>query len=134
LPEHGPVALDLQGTLDGGGLAPLIHFLAGLQAEGCLTISAGPVAGLLVFEAGRLVGATLGSEQGWPALEAIGLLPGNRRFAFSPAPREFHRNLALDSEELQRQLDRLAQESTRLTAILGSVAAVPESPRAPAAS
>src|SRR5919202_1575829 len=60
---------ELNGTLDGIGLAPLVSFPTGLGKSGRLTIADGPMAGEIFLEAGHVIGAVLAAAI--PSLAAV---------------------------------------------------------------
>src|ERR687885_649177 len=116
---------ELNGTLDGIGLAPLVSFLTGLGKSGRLTIADGPMAGEVFLEAGEVIGAAFEAERGLPALDAIGLALGGGRFGFAEQDtRLVEHNVTLGADELRHHLDDLHQEQVVLAAAIPSLAAV----------
>jgi hypothetical protein len=116
---------ELNGTLDGIGLFPLLTFLAGLKADGRLAVADRELSGDLYLSGGRVVGATFGSDSGEMALDAIGLALGHGRFTFTDVAGEPTRNLSLEPAELQRHLEQLASDRERIMAGIPSLDAVP---------
>ena len=115
----------LNGSLDGIGLGQLIGFLGDLKARGRLTVAQDSTTGMLFFDQGRLVGAMLGSDTGQDALDGIALLLSKGRFAFSDQEDNLEVNLSIDPDHLKQHLEQLAPMGERLSASVGSLAAIP---------
>ena len=116
---------ELNGTLEGIGLQPLLGFLESLHTSGTLVVEDGPWAGNLMLAGGQLVGASFGAEQGLAALDAIFLALPSARFAFSDQVGACEINLVLEPEPLRQHLSALAREAVRLSAAVPSLECVP---------
>src|ERR1700730_2983633 len=118
---------ELSGTLDGVGLPAIIRFLTGLKKTGCLRIVHGDWHGEIVFEAGQLTGASLGSRRGLSALDGlVEALPGGS-FAFDTSDRPGTvASIDLRPEALQMHLDTLVARIVGGKPSLPSVDSVPE--------
>jgi Domain of unknown function (DUF4388) len=117
--------VQLNGNLAGMGLPTLLDLLARLQASGRLTLVIEPLMGIVFLEEGRIVGATLDSEQGLSALQALAFISGNAMFAFSDWKGEVERNVQAEPTELQEQLAQLAQEGDKAMSVIPSLLAIP---------
>jgi hypothetical protein len=112
---------ELSGTLEGVGLPAIVRFLSALNKTGCLRIAQDEWHCELVFEAGQVTGARLGSRTGLAALEAaVHVLP-NGRFSFDVAAQpDDQPNISLSPEALQAYLEQLAssiQQGSKLPAL-----------------
>jgi hypothetical protein len=118
---------ELSGTLEGVGLPAIVRFLTELEKTGSLRILHDDWQGEILFEAGQLTSASLGSRYGLAALDAlVQALPG-ASFTFdtssqaSSAP-----NIDLNPKALQTHLDELVACIASGAPRLPSVDAVPE--------
>src|SRR5438046_586 len=102
-------------------LPSLARFLTGLLHSGTLHVTLGPLAGDVHFDAGQVVAASLGSERGLAALDAIALALAEGQFAFADGPPPEERNVELTAGQMQAHLDDLAKEKVTLAAILPSL-------------
>lgn len=117
---------ELRGSLEGIGLPPMVHFLAGLHKSGCLHASHHHWTGEVYFESGQVVAASFGAARGVAALEEMVLVLTSGHFTFSndvPPPEE--QNIHLATEELQAHLDGLVAQHANLPQIISSTEAVP---------
>jgi hypothetical protein len=112
---------ELSGTLEGVGLPAVVRFLSALNKTGCLRIAQDEWHCELVFEAGQVTGARLGSRTGLAALEAVVHVLPNGRFSFDGAAQpDDQPNISLNAEALQAYLEQLAssiQQGSKLPAL-----------------
>jgi Domain of unknown function (DUF4388) len=109
---HGGDARDtmteLSGTLEGVGLPAIVRFLTGLKKTGCLRLVHQDWQGEIVFEAGQLTGASLGSRHGLSALDAlVEVLPGGSFTFDTSAQGSGVPSIELSPEALRTHLDEL---------------------------
>src|SRR5579859_4796713 len=118
---------ELSGTLDGVGLPAIIRFLTSLKKTGRLQIGHDDWQGEIIFDAGKLTGASLGSRHGLSALDGlVESLPGGT-FAFDTSSRPSATpSIDLSPEALQAHLDTLVARIVAGKPSLPSVDSVPE--------
>ena len=117
--------LELRGSLEGIGLRSLLDSLEGLRASGNLQVVDGRWTGTIALAEGRVVGATFGTEQGLPALEAVCLGLPRGHFSVSQREATFQVNLVLEPAALRERLEAWECEAARLWAAVPSLEAVP---------
>ena len=115
---------ELNGTLDGIGLQPLLGFLGGLQKSGNLVIEDQDWSGTLALADGQLVGATFGHEHGLEALDAIFFALQHGRFVFGSSD-ACDLNLVMEPTALADHMQALVQEIDDLARVVPSLGAVP---------
>ena len=117
---------ELSGTLDGVGLAAILRFLTGLNKTGCLGVAHGDWRGEVFFEGGRVIGASLGSCTGLPALDALvqALPTGTFEFDSSWRP-DTGSTIHMSREDLALRLDELESAGARSRPRLPSMDLVP---------
>jgi len=115
---------ELNGTLEGIGLQPLLGFLGGLHKSGNLVIEDQDWSGTLALADGQLVGATFGHERGLEALDAIFFALQHGRFAFG-ASDACDLNLVMQPTALADHVQALVQEIEDLARVVPSLGAVP---------
>src|SRR5947208_2307739 len=117
---------ELSGTFDGVGLPAIVRFLSGLNKTGCLRIVHHDWQGEIQFDAGKVIGASLGSRQGLSALDGLVQVLRGGAFTFEDAARlAVESNISLNAEALQAHLDDLAVQMATGTARLPSFDLVP---------
>jgi hypothetical protein len=116
---------ELNGTLQGIGLRPLLSFLEGLRNSGSLVVEDGAWAGTLMLTEGQLVGAKFGSEQGLAALDAIFFALPRGRFTFSSDIGACEVNIVLNPGALSEHLEEIGREAAQLMATVPSLGAIP---------
>ena len=117
---------ELSGTLDGVGLAAILRFLTGLNKTGCLGVAHGDWRGEVFFEGGRVIGASLGSCTGLPALDALVQALPTGTFEFDPSWRpDTGSTIQMSREDLALRLDELESAGARSRPRLPSIDLVP---------
>src|SRR6266542_4201465 len=113
---------ELSGTLEGGGLPGIERSLAGRHKPGPLRVPHRDRHGDVLFDAGRVISAQLGSRQGLTALDAlVQALPGGA-FGFdveAKAPET--PNVELSHEALLAHLEDLATRTASGGPVLPSL-------------
>ncbi|HEX8967295.1 MAG TPA: DUF4388 domain-containing protein, partial [Chloroflexota bacterium] len=117
---------ELSGTLDGVGLPAIVRFLIGLDRTGCLRVSQHDWQGQIYFQAGRVIGASLGSRTGLPALDALTESLPAATFVFDSQPPTMPvPNIRIGRDALLAHLDDLATRVASGERTLPTVDAVP---------
>jgi hypothetical protein len=111
----------LNGQLAGVGLPAIIRFLSGLEKTGCLRLSQDDWSGEVVFAAGEVADARLGSRSGLAALDGMLEMFPEATFTFaspSSGDRPVERTIQVSKDALLAHLDeraaRLATAGRRL--------------------
>jgi hypothetical protein len=116
---------ELNGTLQGIGLRPLLSFLEALRNSGSLVVEDGAWAGTLMLTEGQLVGAKFGAEQGLAALDAIFFALPRGRFSFSGDIGACEVNIVLNPGALGEHLEEIGREAAQLMETVPSLGAIP---------
>src|SRR4051795_9274086 len=102
---------ELSGQLAGVGLPAMVRFLSGLKKTGCLRLSQDDWSGVVVFAAGEVADARLGSRNGTAALDGMLEILPEANFTFeSPASAQTvgERTIHLSQDALLAHLDETA--------------------------
>jgi hypothetical protein len=118
---------ELSGKLGGVGLPAIIRFLTGLEKTGALKVVHGDWQGAVFFEAGLVVGASLGPRRGLAALDAIVLAMPGGDFNFDVVSRlHSQADIELSTEALHRHLDDLLRGVDSRSVQLPSLDGIPD--------
>src|SRR5712691_11119302 len=98
--------VELKGSLNSLGLPAIVQLIGELHHTGNLELTTSGACGVLGFEDGRLVAATLRDLRGLQALAACAMELADADFVFVEGTPADERTLALGGSELQKQLRR----------------------------
>src|SRR5918911_466316 len=109
--------IQLQGSLRGIGLLPIVQLLADVRETGRLRVACGVLRGELAFDDGHLVAVTFGKERGLPALAALAVAFPEAEFEYTESPPPAERNVDLTLDELRAHLASISGRDEPRTAI-----------------